>query len=72
MDNESTSRAGFEPATNSNFTISDLELNRDYAKVGLGINVQFNETASLNLGYQGEIADSDERHDVTATFRMKW
>ncbi|WEJ62440.1 autotransporter family protein [Thiomicrorhabdus lithotrophica] len=72
MDNKSILRAGFEPATNTSFTVYGPELNRDHARVGLGVNVQLNDTATLNLAYQGEVASSDERHDVTATFRMEW
>lgn len=34
--------------------------------------MQLTDVAHLNLGYQGEFAGSDDRHDIAATFRMVW
>jgi outer membrane autotransporter protein len=72
MDNEAGLRAGFAPAPGASFAVSGPELNRDRARIGLGLDVQVNETASLRLGYQGEFASSDQRHDISATFKMAW
>ncbi|WP_411183814.1 autotransporter domain-containing protein [Pseudomonas sp.] len=72
MDNEAALRAGFTPAPNTSFSVSGPELDRDRARLGLGLNMQVSETASLNLGYQGEFAASDQRHDISATFKMMW
>ncbi|MDA7086656.1 autotransporter domain-containing protein [Pseudomonas sp. SA3-5] len=72
MDNEAGLRAGFAPAPTATFNVSGPELDRDRARIGLGLNMQVNETASLRLGYQGEFASSDQRHDVSATFKMAW
>jgi fibronectin-binding autotransporter adhesin len=72
MDNEAALRAGFAPAPTATFNVSGPELDRDRARLGLGLNMQVSETASLSLGYQGEFASSDNRHDISATFKMVW
>ena len=72
MDNEAALRADFATAATTSFGVSGPELDRDRARLGLGLNMQVSETASLNLGYQGEFARSDDRHHISATFKMAW
>lgn len=63
-------RAGFATAPATTFSVDGPDLDRDRARLALGLDVQLNAAAHLNLGYQGEFASSDERHDVAVTFRM--
>ncbi len=72
MEDESGIRAGFATAPSATFSVDGPDLDRDRARLALGLNVQLSQTADLNLGYQGEYAGSDERHDIAATFRMFW
>jgi outer membrane autotransporter protein len=72
MEDEAGIRAGFASAPAVTFSVDGPELDRDRARVALGFNLQFRETAYLNLGYRGEFASSDERHDLAATLRVMW
>ncbi len=72
MEDESGIRAGFATAPSATFSVDGPDLDRDRARLGLGLNLQLSQTADLNLGYQGEFAGSDERHDIAATFKMVW
>jgi len=72
MEDEAGMRAGFAVAPITTFAVDGPDLDRDRARVALGLNVQLTEVAYLNLGYQGEFASSDDRHDFAATFRMMW
>ncbi len=72
METEAGIRAGFATASNVAFGVDGPKLDRDRAKLGLGLNVQLTETAYLNLGYQGEFAGTDNRHDISATLKMAW
>jgi len=72
MDNEAQMRAGFASASLANFQVEGPELDRNRARLGLGLNMQMSELTSIQLGYQGEWASSDQRHDLSATLRMRW
>lgn len=72
MDNEAQMRAGFAATSLANFQVDGPELDRDRARLALGLDMQMTELTSIQLGYQGEWASSDQRHDLSATFRMVW
>ena len=72
MENEAGIRAGFSAAPTASFSVDGPDLDRDRARLTLGLDVQLTNMANLNLGYQGEFASSDERHDLAATLRMTW
>ncbi|WP_417549110.1 autotransporter domain-containing protein [Methylophaga sp.] len=72
MDNEAQMRAGFAATSLANFQVDGPELDRDRARLALGVDMQMTELTSIQLGYQGEWAISDQRHDLSATFRMVW
>lgn len=72
MDNEAQMRAGFAAASLANFQVDGPELNRDRARLALGLDMQMTELTSIQLGYQGEWASSDQRHDLSATLKMLW
>lgn len=72
MEDEASIKAGFSTAPATTFSVDGPDLDRDRARLALGLNVQLSNTANLNLGYQGEFAGSDDRHDIAATFRMAW
>lgn len=72
MDNEAQMRAGFAATSLANFQVDGPELDRDRARLALGLDMQMTDLTSIQLGYQGEWASSDQRHDLSATFRMVW
>lgn len=72
MDNEAQMRAGFAATSLANFQVDGPELDRNRARLALGLDIQLSELSSIQLGYQGEWASSDQRHDLSATFRMAW
>mgnify|MGYP003835644259 FL=1 len=72
MHDDASIKAGFAAAPTTTFSVDGPELDRDRARLALGLDVQLSETTHLNLGYQGEFASSDERHDVAATLKMVW
>ena len=72
MDNEAQMRAGFAATSLANFQVDGPELNRDRARLALGLDMQMTELTSIQLGYQGEWASSDQRHDLSATLKMLW
>lgn len=72
MDNEAQMRAGFAATSLANFQVDGPELDRNRARLALGLDMQLSELSSIQLGYQGEWASSDQRHDLSATFRMAW
>ncbi len=72
MDNEAQMRAGFAATSLANFQVDGPELDRNRARLALGLDMQMTELTSIQLGYQGEWASSDQRHDLSATFRMVW
>ncbi len=72
MDKESQMRADFAGTSLAHFQVDGPALDRNRARLGLGLNMQMNELTSIQLGYQGEWANSDQRHDLSATLRMQW
>ncbi len=72
MDNEAQMRAGFASTSLANFQVDGPELDRDRARLALGVDMQMTELTSIQLGYQGEWASSDQRHDLSATLKMRW
>ncbi|WP_296592964.1 autotransporter domain-containing protein [Methylophaga sp.] len=72
MDNEAQMRAGFAATSLANFQVDGPELDRNRARLALGLDMQLSELSSIQLGYQGEWASSDQRHDLSATFKMAW
>jgi outer membrane autotransporter protein len=72
MDNEAQMRAGFAATSLANFQVDGPELDRDRARLALGLDMQMTELTSIQLGYQGEWASSDQRHDLSATLKMRW
>lgn len=72
MDNEAQMRAGFAATSLANFQVDGPELDRNRARLALGLDMQLSELSSMQLGYQGEWASSDQRHDLSATFKMAW
>ena len=59
-------------APGAGFRVQGPALDRDRARLGLGLNLQFSDTAALEFGYRGEYASTDEYHDLSATLRMAW
>ena len=72
MDNEAQMRAGFAATSLANFQVDGPELDRNRARLALGLDMQMTELTSMQLGYQGEWASSDQRHDLSATLKMRW
>lgn len=72
MDNVSRLDAGFAVVPTTTFQVDGSELDRDRVQVGLGVMGQINETTTLNIGYNGEFAGSDDHHSFSATVRFVW
>jgi len=62
--------AGFADAPAANFKVDGSELDRNRLVVGVGLTGQLNERTTLNIGYNGEIAGSDDNHSVAATIKL--
>lgn len=63
--------AGFEGATTI-FTVDGPDLDRNRMQLGLGLHTALDDQRLLRLGYVGEIAGSDNRHALSASYRMTW
>jgi outer membrane autotransporter protein len=72
MDSVSRLEAGFSSVPTSTFRIDGSELDRDRLQVGAGISGQLNENTTLNVGYNGEWAGSDDHHSFAATVNFVW
>lgn len=72
LDQPAALNAGMAVDPSASFTVQGPTLDRDHARVGLALSMHLNESASIDLGYRGEFAGSDEHHGVAATFRMAW
>jgi fibronectin-binding autotransporter adhesin len=72
MDSVSRLEAGFSAVPTSTFRIDGSELDRDRLQVGAGISGQLNENTTLNVGYNGEWAGSDDHHSFAATVNFVW
>jgi outer membrane autotransporter protein len=72
MDNVSRLDAAFTAVPTTTFQVDGSALDRDRLQVGLGVTGQINERTTLNIGYNGEIAGSDDNHSFAATVRFVW
>jgi outer membrane autotransporter protein len=72
LDDASQLEAGFESVPTTTFRIDGPEIERNRLQVGFGVTGQLNDRATLNLGYNGELATSDDNHSFAATFRYAW
>ena len=72
MDSVSRLDAGFSAAPTATFRIDGTDLDRDRLQLGAGITGQLNETTTLNVAYNGELAGSDDNHSFSATVRFVW
>ena len=72
MDSVSRLDAGFTTVPNDLFRVDGVELDRDRLQLGAGITGQLNETTTLNVAYNGELAGSDDNHSFSATVRFVW
>ena len=64
--------AGLAVAPASTMRISGPVLDRNRFQLGAGISGQVNDRTTLALGYQTELAGSDEHHSFFATARFSW
>ncbi|WP_024850362.1 autotransporter family protein [Hydrogenovibrio kuenenii] len=71
-DDQASFYAGFGGVSDILFNVKGVKLDRNRARAGLGVNAAFSEESSFDLKYQGEIAESDVHHNISATFKMKW
>lgn len=72
MDSVSRMEAAFTAVPTSTFRINGSDLDRDRLQVGLGLTGQLNENTTLNVGYNGELAGSDDHHSFAATVNFVW
>jgi fibronectin-binding autotransporter adhesin len=72
MDSTSRLDAGFATVPTATFRIDGSELDRDRVRLGVGMRGQLNENTTLNVGYNGEFADSDDNHSFAATINFVW
>ncbi len=61
-------------AVNGNvpFRIKGPVTNRDHLLATLGVSARLSKMAQLDLDYNGEFAESDHQHALSATFRLNW
>uniref|UniRef100_UPI00048DB2D2 autotransporter outer membrane beta-barrel domain-containing protein n=1 Tax=Thioalkalivibrio sp. ALE19 TaxID=1266909 RepID=UPI00048DB2D2 len=71
-DRSSRMDTAFAADTSTRFTIEGPRLSRDRVRVAAGLDARLNEDSFLNVGYQGEIASSDDLHAIGLTFRRNW
>ena len=71
-DTTSTLNAGFEGAPNTVFGIDGPELDRNRVQLGAGLTIDIVSATTLRIGYDGELAGSDQNHAASASFQMKW
>ena len=71
-DNTANTNAAFATAPAFRFKTAGPELNRDRAQVGLGITTALSDNSNIRVGYQGEIASTDQDHSAYATFQFNW
>uniref|UniRef100_UPI00048BD97E autotransporter outer membrane beta-barrel domain-containing protein n=1 Tax=Thioalkalivibrio sp. ALE19 TaxID=1266909 RepID=UPI00048BD97E len=71
-DRSSRMDTAFAADTATRFTIEGPRLSRDRVRVAAGLDARLNADSFLNVGYQGEIASSDDLHAIGLTFRRNW
>ena len=72
LDSTSRLEAGFSAVPTSTFRIDGSDLDRDRLQLGVGVSGQLNENTTLNVGYNGELAGSDDHHSFAATVNFVW
>ena len=71
-DRSSRMNTAFAGDTATGFTIDGPSLSRNRARIAVGLDARLNGDSFLNVGYQGEIAGSDDLHAVGVSFRRTW
>jgi outer membrane autotransporter protein len=71
-DGRSSLGAAFAAAPEFGFQVAGPEFDRSRAKVELGVSTGLSARSSLRVGYQGEIAESDQYHGALATLSLRW
>lgn len=71
-DATSTLNTGFEGAPSITFSVAGPELDRNRLQLGIGLTTDITKTTSLRIGYDGELAESDQSHTASANFRVSW
>jgi len=71
-DTTSTLKAGFEGAPSTTFSVDGPELDRNRVQLGIGLTTDLSQATSLRLGYNDELAGSDQSHSASANFRVAW
>ena len=72
MDTTSTLKAGFEGAPSIIFGTDGPELDRNRVQLGMGMTTDIGKNTTLRIGYDGELAGSDQNHAASASFQVKW
>ena len=72
LDDTSTLTAGFSAVPTSTFTVSGVERDRNRAEVGAGLTGKLNDNTTFNIGYDGDIAGSDDHHSFSAAVKVVW
>ena len=54
------------------FSVSGLSVERDVALIDIGAEMKFSPSASLDLGYRGQIGDASQDHAISAAFSMRF
>lgn len=72
MDNVSRMITGFFNTPGATFSIEGPELNRNRVALNIGVMVKLNRRSQFYLGYDAEMADSDNHHAFSATYRYGW
>lgn len=70
LDDTAELEANFAGAPTANFKVDGSELDRNRLVMGVSLTGQLNEHTTLNIGYNGEIAGSDDHHSVAATIKF--
>ena len=71
-DTVSTLNTGFEGVPSTIFTIDGPELDRNRLQLAAGLTTDLHKDTTLRIGYDGELASSDNRHTVSANLTVKW
>ena len=72
LDSVSRLDAGFSVVPAAVFRIDGSDLDRDRMQLGAGVYGQWNDNTTLQLGYAGELAGSDQQHTVAGTVSYRW
>ena len=72
LDEQAVLNAGLTTDPSAYFSVQGPALDRDRARMGLGLRMRLSDTTSLDLNYRAELAGSDQQHSTAATFSMSW